>query len=78
MESNEAEQEKEKIKYENRLREHSDAINCDNIHILQEGEGREKETENIFEEILAANFLNLEKETEIQIQEERKATKKST
>ena len=36
---------------------------------MPEGEEREKGAENLFERIKAQNFLNLEKETEIQIQE---------
>ena len=34
-----------------------------------EGEEREKGIENVFEEIMAENFPNLKKETDIQIQE---------
>ena len=33
------------------------------------GEEREKESENVFEEIMAENSPNLKKETDIQIQE---------
>ena len=68
------------IKNENRLRELSDTIKCNNICIIGILEGKEKErgTENFFEEIIAKNFLNLEKQTEIQIQEAAKAPTKST
>ena len=34
-----------------------------------EGEERHKGTETLFEEILAENFTNLKKETDIQVQE---------
>ena len=33
------------------------------------GEEREKESENVFEEIMAENFPNLRKETDIQVEE---------
>ena len=36
---------------------------------VPEGEEREKGTENVFEEIMAKNFPNLKKETDIHIQE---------
>ena len=36
---------------------------------VPEEEDREKETENIFEDIIAGNFPNLEKETNTQAQE---------
>ena len=37
-----------------------------------EGEEREKGIENVFEEIMAENFPNLKKETDIQIQKAQK------
>ena len=42
-----------------------------NIHIIgiPEGEEREKEVENVFDEIMAENFPNLKRETGIQVQE---------
>ena len=42
-----------------------------NIHIIgvAEGEEREKGTEKIFQEIIAENFTNMEKESLTQIQE---------
>ena len=45
-----------------------DNIKCSNIHIIgvPEGEERKKGAENIFEDILAENFSNLEKETGVQ------------
>ena len=53
----------------NRLREFSDTIKCNNIHIIGIPEGKEKEweTENLFEEI-TENLTNLKKGREIQIQ----------
>ena len=39
----------------------------------QKKKKREKEAENIFEDITAENFLNLGKETDIQVQEAQRA-----
>ena len=41
-------------------------------------EEREKETENIFEEIMANNFLNLKKEIYIQVQEAQRVPNRPT
>ena len=48
-----------------------------NLHIigLPEGEEREKGIENVFEEIMAENFPNLNKETDTQVQEPKKPHK---
>ena len=56
---------------EERLRELWDNVKCTNIHIIgvPEGEEREKETEKIFQEIIAENFPNMGKEPLTQIQE---------
>ena len=82
MESNQSEQQKEKriIKNENGLRELSNIIKCNNIHVtmIPEGEEREKGTENLFEEIVTENFPNQEKETNIQIQEAQRTPNKIT
>ena len=53
--------------HENRLREPTDSIKCNNIDIrgVPEEAEREKETENLFEEIIAENFPNVGKETDI-------------
>ena len=53
---------------ENRFRELSAPSNIIIITGVPEKE-REKGAENLFEEIIADNFSNLEKETDIQIQE---------
>lgn len=44
---------------------------CTNIHSIEDpkGEERERGTANLLEEIMAENFYNLEKETNIQVQE---------
>ena len=65
---------KEKKRWETNeesLRELWDNVKCSNIHIIgvPEGEEREKETEKIFQEIIAENFPNMGKESLTQIQE---------
>ena len=56
-------------KNENCLKKLTDTIKHD-ICIIEMPEGeREKETEILSEEIIAENFLNLGKETDIQIQD---------
>lgn len=47
-------------------------IKPSNIHVtgIPEGEEREKEVENVFDEITAEDFPNLKQETVIQVQEE--------
>ena len=68
-----AEQNKEKRmeRIEDSLRDLWDNIKCTNIGIIgiPEGEKREKGPEKIFEEIIVANFPNMEKEIATQIQE---------
>ena len=56
---------------EDSLREIWDNVKCTNIHIIgePEGEEREKETEKIFEEIIAQKFPNIGRESLTQIQE---------
>ena len=58
---------------EESLRELWDNVKGTNIHIIEvpEGEEREKETEKIFQEIIAKNFPHMEKEPVTQIQEAR-------
>ena len=52
------------MKNENRILELNDTIKHNNICIVRNPEEeREKGTENLFEEIIAENFLNLGKET---------------
>ena len=56
---------------EDRLRDLFDSIKCTNICIIRvlEGEEREKGPEKVFEEIIAENFPNLEKEIVNGVQE---------
>ena len=58
---------------EDSLRDLRDNIKYTNIHIIgvPEGEEREKVIENLFDEIMAGNFPNLKKETDIEVQEAR-------
>ena len=64
---------------ENTYRELSKTIKYNNRIIgVREGEEREKGTEHLFEEIIAENFLNLRKETEIQTQETQRDPNKMT
>ena len=46
-----------------------DKIKYANLHIIgiPEGKEREKGIENVFEEIMAENFPNLKRETDIQV-----------
>ena len=79
MESNQAEQEREKkiTKDENRLMELlNDSKSIITFLLWWYQKKREKGVENLFEEIIAENFLNLGKETEIQIQEAQRDTNK--
>ena len=73
MEIMDVEQKREKRlkRNEESLRELWDNVKRTNIHIIgvPEGEEREKETEKIFQEIIAENFPNMGKESFTQIQE---------
>ena len=53
-------------------------MKCNNIHIIgiPEEEERKNGAENLFEELIAENFPNLRKKTEIQIQEAKKVPSK--
>uniref|UniRef100_A0ABI7YNC6 L1 transposable element RRM domain-containing protein n=1 Tax=Felis catus TaxID=9685 RepID=A0ABI7YNC6_FELCA len=57
--------------HEIKTRELSDSLKRNNIRIIevQEDEEREKEVENLCEEIIVENFPNLGKDTDIKIQE---------
>ena len=61
---------KKSEKIEGSLRDFWGNIKCTNINIIgvQEGEDREKRSEKTFEEKIAKNFLNVEKEMVTQIQ----------
>ena len=69
----EAEQKRERRikRNEDSLRDLWDNIKHTNIHTIGVPEEEERETgaENIFEDIIAKNFPNLGKETNIQVQE---------
>ena len=73
MEKDEAEKKKDKqiLDHKKRIRELSDSMKCNNIHIIgvPEEEEREKGAEVVLEQIIAENFPNLGKETDIEIQE---------
>ena len=73
VEITDMEQKREKRPKRNKdsLRELWDNIKCTSIRIIgmSEGEEREKGPEEIFEEIIAENFLNMGKESFTQIQE---------
>lgn len=60
--------EKRIFKNEDRLRDICNVIKHNNIHSIEvPGEGeRQKEAENLFEEIIAESFPELENETDIQ------------
>jgi len=55
-----------------------DSIKHTDFHFVgfQEREGSEKEAENLFEEIIAKNFPNLGKETDIHIHKAQRAPNK--
>ena len=67
-------------KSEDSLKDLWDNMKWTNIHIIghPEGEERGKGAEILFEEIMAENFSNLKKETDIQIQEAQRVPNKRT
>ena len=70
---------KKKVKAkEDNLRYFWDNTKLTNIHIIgvPEREKRDKGTENIFEDIIDKYFINLDKETAIQIQEAQRVPQK--
>uniref|UniRef100_A0ABI7Y930 L1 transposable element RRM domain-containing protein n=1 Tax=Felis catus TaxID=9685 RepID=A0ABI7Y930_FELCA len=74
MEKEEAEKKRDKKiqEYERRIRELSDALKGNNIHIIgipEEKEEREKGVERVLEQIIAEDFPDLGEETGIEIQE---------
>ena len=81
MENNEAEKKRERklLDHEYRCREFSDSTKHNNIHIIgAPEEEQEKGTEGIFEQIMAENFPNSEKETDIKSKRHRELPSKST
>ena len=80
MEITEAEQNKEKQikRNEDSLRNLWNNIKCSNIHIIgvSEGKEREKEAKNLSEDIIAENFPNLGKETNIQAEDSQRIPNK--
>lgn len=64
-------QQKENKKDEDSLRDLGDKIKQTNIDIIKvaDGEEEEKGAENLFEDILAGNFLNLEQEKSSRVKE---------
>ncbi|KAF0886512.1 LORF1 protein, partial [Crocuta crocuta] len=72
-EKEEAEKKRDKLiqEHERRVRELSDTIKWNNIRIIgiREEEKRGKCTEGVLEQIIAGNFPNLGKETDVEIQE---------
>ena len=60
--------ERELLKHEFRLKEFSDSIKYNNICIIGVPK-EEKGAEGLFEQFIPENFPNLEKETDIKIQE---------
>ena len=80
MKYNEAEQKRERRTMEHKTRygELNDSMKRSNIHVIGvPEEEREKGAENVFEEIIAADFPNLTKETDFQIQEAQRTIIKS-
>ena len=73
MENNEAEKKMERklLDHKGRIKDLSDSIKQNNVHIIgvPEEEGQEKRAQGLFEQIIAENFPNLGKETVIRVQE---------
>ncbi|KAF0878605.1 LORF1 protein, partial [Crocuta crocuta] len=71
IEKEEAEKKGDKLiqEHERRIQELSDAIKQNNIHVIGIPEEKESRAEGVLEQIIADNFLNLGKKTNIEIQE---------
>ncbi|KAF0884054.1 LORF1 protein, partial [Crocuta crocuta] len=73
IEKEEAEEKRDKLiqEHERRVRELSDTIKWNNIRIIgiSEEEERGKGAEGVLQQIIAENFPNLRKETDVEIQE---------
>ena len=80
MENKEPEQERDKqlLGHEGRIREISDTIRQNNIRIIGIPKEKEKEREagGILEQVIAENFPNLGKDTNIKIQEAQRTSLK--
>ncbi|KAF0887266.1 LORF1 protein, partial [Crocuta crocuta] len=78
MENNEAEKKREtKVRdHQGRLREFTNLLKCDNIHIIgvTKDEKRKKGAEGLGKEIIDENLPNLGKDTDIKIQEAQRTT----
>ena len=64
--------------YESNIQDLWDNLKHANLHIIgvPEGEERKKGIKNLFEVIMAESFLNLKKETDIQVQEAQRVPNK--
>ncbi|KAF0871378.1 LORF1 protein, partial [Crocuta crocuta] len=73
IEKEETEKKRDKLiqKHERRVRELSDMVKCNNIHIIgiPEEEEKGKGAEGVLEQIIAENFPNLSKKVNVEIQE---------
>ena len=78
VESIQSEEKKEQKESKDSLKDLWDTIKHTNIHVIgvAEEEEKEKRAGSLFKEIMAENFHNLGKETDIHIQEVNKASKK--
>ena len=79
MEITKSEQQKEReMKKESKIGDLWGNIKCANLHVIgvPEGEERKKGIKNLFEVIMAESFLNLKKETDIQVQEAQRVLNK--
>ena len=75
--NHQSEEQKEKNLHENSLRDFGDNIKQSNICIIGVPEEETKLViENVFDEIMAENFSNLKKETDIQVQEAQRVLNK--
>ena len=71
-----AKRKKKSLKNECSLRDLWDNIKHANVFLIEVPEGEEKETQNLFKEIMAENFPHLAKKTDIQVQKAKSVTNK--